>query len=193
MDAAVDALGGYDPTLANEGGDVCDEDDDGDGIKDDLDNCPRTLGGDADQTDTDDDGLGNVCDSDDDNDGVLDGVDNCRFVSNPNQEDTDPDIGGDACDSSVDLDGDSFSDAEDNCPLIANDQTDGTFYGNGQNIWSSDGHPVYSHSGGWLGFSAYYIRYPEQSLSVVTLCNDADQWPSQYSREVIELYLDQNH
>ena len=66
---------------------------------------------------------------------------------------------------------------------------DGTFYGNGQNIWNSDGHAVYSHSGGWLGFSAYYIRYPDQSLSVVTFCNDADQSPSIYSREIIELYL----
>lgn len=77
--------------------------------------------------------------------------------------------------------------------FYTNDQTDGTFYGNGQNIWNSNGHPVYSHSGGWLGFSAYYIRYPDQSLSVVALCNDADQSPSQYSREVIELYIDQNH
>jgi CubicO group peptidase (beta-lactamase class C family) len=74
--------------------------------------------------------------------------------------------------------------------FYANDQTDGTFYGNGQNIWNSDGHPVYSHSGGWLGFSAYYIRYPDQSLSVVAFCNDADQWPSRYSREVVELYLE---
>jgi len=70
------------------------------------------------------------------------------------------------------------------------DPTEGTFYGNGQNIWNSDGRPVFSHSGGWLGFSAYYIRYPEQSLSVVTLCNDADLWPGEYSREIIEFFLD---
>jgi CubicO group peptidase (beta-lactamase class C family) len=74
--------------------------------------------------------------------------------------------------------------------FYANDQTEGTFYGNGQNMWNSDGQPVFSHSGGWLGFSAYYIRYPEQSLSVVTFCNDADQWPSRYSQEIVELYLD---
>ena len=74
--------------------------------------------------------------------------------------------------------------------FYAADQTEGTLYGNGQNIWNSDGHPAYSHSGGWLGFSAYYIRYPDQSLSVVALCNDADQWPGQYSKKVIELYLE---
>ena len=67
---------------------------------------------------------------------------------------------------------------------------DGMSYGNGQNIQNIDGQRVYSHSGSWLGFSTYYIRYPEQSLSVVTLCNDADQWPSRYSAEVIKLYVD---
>jgi CubicO group peptidase (beta-lactamase class C family) len=73
----------------------------------------------------------------------------------------------------------------------ASDQTKGRFYGNGQNIWHSDGRPVFSHSGSWLGFRTFYIRYPEQNLSVVTLCNDARQRPGRYSNEVIELYLEQ--
>lgn len=67
---------------------------------------------------------------------------------------------------------------------------DGALYGNGQNIRSSDGHTVYSHSGSWLGFSTYYIRHPDQNLSVVTFCNDADLAPSDYSREVFDLYLE---
>jgi hypothetical protein len=43
---------------------------DGDGVPDNTDNCPNVAN--ADQLDSDADGLGNECDDDDDNDGVLD-------------------------------------------------------------------------------------------------------------------------
>lgn len=47
---------------------------DSDGVLDDDDNCPDNAN--ADQLDTDNDGLGDVCDDDDDADGVADGDDN---------------------------------------------------------------------------------------------------------------------
>lgn len=73
--------------------DVCpvdsDNDKDKDGICGNLDNCPAVAN--ADQTDTDNDSLGNACDPDDDNDGVPDASDNSPLVPNPNQKDMDGD------------------------------------------------------------------------------------------------------
>ncbi|HEX8723482.1 MAG TPA: thrombospondin type 3 repeat-containing protein [Pyrinomonadaceae bacterium] len=50
-------------------------DTDDDGVADSSDNCPNAAN--ADQADTDHDGLGNVCDTDDDGDSVPDAADQC--------------------------------------------------------------------------------------------------------------------
>jgi hypothetical protein len=56
-------------------------DSDGDGVLDDADNCPEVAN--PEQTDLDEDGLGDACDPDDDNDGVLDGDDVCAETTIP--------------------------------------------------------------------------------------------------------------
>jgi hypothetical protein len=80
-------------------------DSDGDGIVDINDNCPNTVN--ANQSDTDHDGVGDACDAlpnnamewkDTDGDGVGDNLDNCVAVANPDQADADGDAIGDACD-----------------------------------------------------------------------------------------------
>lgn len=68
---------------------------DGDGVVDGTDNCPEVPN--ADQLDTDHDGLGDLCDMDDDGDGLADEDDNCPLVANPDQTDSDHDGVGDAC------------------------------------------------------------------------------------------------
>ncbi len=98
-------------------------DSDMDGVLDNLDTCPLIPN--ADQTDTDGDGIGDACEieGDDDADGVLDTVDNCPMIANADQADVDADGVGDACDD--DIDNDEIVNDLDNCPLIANpDQVD---------------------------------------------------------------------
>ncbi len=94
---------------------------DNDGINNPADNCQRVAN--ANQSDTDGDGIGDVCDLniDTDNDGLDDGIDICPAVANPNQLDQDHDGKGNLCDA--DQDGDGISDNgtnPDNCPLVAN-------------------------------------------------------------------------
>jgi hypothetical protein len=80
-------------------------DSDRDGRGDDVDNCPQRPN--ADQLDSDADGIGDPCE-DTDLDSWADALDNCPVVPN-NQANIDGDLPGDACDL---------------CPLVADDQAD---------------------------------------------------------------------
>ncbi|MCK6546740.1 thrombospondin type 3 repeat-containing protein [Myxococcota bacterium] len=105
-------------------GDVCDADDDGDGIDDVSDDCPRVAN--ATQENLDGDAEGDACDADDDGDGIDDVSDNCPRVANADGANLDGDAEGDACDA--DDDGDGIDDVSDNCPRAANatqDDADG--------------------------------------------------------------------
>lgn len=107
--------GGNIPAVA--GTPVPGTDDDGDGVANAMDNCPKVFNPPFDlntsQDDADGDGIGDVCDDtpctksdgsdacvgDADGDGVKDDKDNCPAVKNADQVDTDSDMKGDACDA----------------------------------------------------------------------------------------------
>ncbi len=149
-----DCDGEADEGLGGEGEEPCAPfplpDGDGDGVVDQGDNCPVHVN--QDQSDRDEDGVGDACDNDEDGDedddgvadegdncpqmnnpgqvdedqdGVGDACDNCPFTSNANQADEDGDGLGDLCDYGVDTDGDGHDDEVDNCPEDMNaDQED---------------------------------------------------------------------
>lgn len=104
------------------------QDSDGDGLTNDVDNCPCESN--PGQEDADSDGSGDLCD-------------NCLTIFNPDQIDSDGDGVGDACDAcpndpnklapgvcgcgirDTDSDGDGVPDCVDNCPTTSNsDQSD---------------------------------------------------------------------
>ena len=111
-------------------------DGDGDGIPDDLDNCPGVFN--YNQRDADEDDVGDACDNcsedsntdqgDADQDDVGDACDNCPDVPNADQAESDSDTYGDACDNcayvdnedQVDSESDGVGDACDNCPDVPN-------------------------------------------------------------------------
>jgi hypothetical protein len=128
-----------------------DDDPDGDGLTNAVDNCPNHYN--LDQLDTDLDGEGDPCDTDDDNDGVPDLSDNCPLVDNIGQENADTDSHGDVCDNCPltdnedqnDADQDGLGDLCDNCPTTGNpDQFDG----DGDNVGDAcDNCPTTPNSG----------------------------------------------
>lgn len=63
-------------------------------------------------------------------------------------------------------------------------------YANGQQVFEQNGEQVYSHTGGWLGTSTMYSRFPDKRFSSIIMCNDVSQNPVEYwSRLVQELGL----
>lgn len=92
-----DGLLDSDEVLA--GTDPLNQDTDGDGFRDDTDNCPNTYS--FDLLDTDNDGRGDICDNDDDDDGFDDDDDYCPKISSDENLDSDGDGIGDACDLNI--------------------------------------------------------------------------------------------
>jgi len=62
-------------------------------------------------------------------------------------------------------------------------------YAFGYFVGTSHGEPVIGHTGGWVGFSSVYFRYPDLRLSVVTFCNSTDHEASEFGNRIAEIYV----
>jgi CubicO group peptidase (beta-lactamase class C family) len=63
-------------------------------------------------------------------------------------------------------------------------------YAWGQNVSTHRGLKQISHSGSWVGFTSYYVRYPERQTSIVTFCN-SNVISASVGEKVRDLVLDQ--
>lgn len=100
----------------SEEGDVCDNDLDGDGTHNNVDNCPGVPN--PDQTKTLESAkFGDACNDDIDNDDIKNDLDNCPNLANKDQLDSDADKMGEACDP--DNDNDGVANKLDACPTLA--------------------------------------------------------------------------
>jgi len=114
------------PATANGLGDACNKDIDGDGVPNQVDDCPYIPDPAQNLAKTGAPG----CDFDTDLDGISDSYDNCKYVPNPDQSDINHNGIGDACDPDMDGDGVMNKDdprlhMNDNCPKVYNpDQKD---------------------------------------------------------------------
>lgn len=60
-------------------------------------------------------------------------------------------------------------------------------YGFGLVIASYKGHAIEFHGGSWVGFRAFYVRFPDDDFSVVTLCNRSDSGKEKNIESLLEL------
>ena len=74
----------------------------------------------------------------------------------------------------------------------SNHKAGSRLYAYGQFVSEQEGRTMYSHGGGWLGTSTYYIRDEGARVSLVTLCNNAAPKGLRAAHQaVIELYFSQ--
>ncbi len=63
------------------------------------------------------------------------------------------------------------------------------YYGFGLTINRLFGYPMFGHGGGYKGYRAMLVKFPEQALTVVCLCNTSGSDPALLAGKVAGLYL----
>ena len=63
-------------------------------------------------------------------------------------------------------------------------------YAWGQNVGTYRGLKQIAHTGSWVGFTSFYVRYPERQTSIVTFCN-SNVMDADVGEKIRDLVLDQ--
>ncbi len=66
---------------------------------------------------------------------------------------------------------------------------EGTGYGFGLDVGTYEGRRVHAHSGSWVGFVAFYARFPDDDTSVVFFCNRPDGLAEERVKRTMDLAL----
>ncbi len=53
---------------------------------------------------------------------------------------------------------------------------------------AADGTPYYAHSGNWLGYTAYYLHFPQEKLAVMVLSNRSDTDTEELATTMAEMF-----
>lgn len=64
-------------------------------------------------------------------------------------------------------------------------------YAFGMNIGEYRGLPTVDHGGSSMSFRAHLLRFPEQQFSVITLCNVGTANPAALTRQIADIYLEE--
>ncbi|MEM6606783.1 MAG: serine hydrolase domain-containing protein [Pseudomonadota bacterium] len=65
----------------------------------------------------------------------------------------------------------------------------GARYANGQFLRTINNERAFAHSGGWLGTSTFYVRFPDRRTSLIAMCNDASLEVEPFFDRVIDIIL----
>jgi CubicO group peptidase (beta-lactamase class C family) len=66
----------------------------------------------------------------------------------------------------------------------------GRLYANGQFLATTAGEQSFEHSGGWLGTTTFYARFPQQRRSLMMMCNDASLDIDPLVEQTLQLLLE---
>ncbi|MFY9824273.1 MAG: serine hydrolase domain-containing protein [Thermoanaerobaculia bacterium] len=75
--------------------------------------------------------------------------------------------------------------------MVTPSETSSYAFGWFVDVSADTGELYYGHSGLWMGYTAYYLHYPEESLSVMVLSNSSDTNTESLAFDTAEVFMNQ--
>jgi len=76
--------------------------------------------------------------------------------------------------------------------MVTPSQTSSYAFGWFVDVAADTGDLFYGHSGLWMGYTAYYLHYPKESLSVMVLSNSSDTNTESLAFDTAEVFINQD-